>query len=79
LRPSWLASSGLKIPLACVPSNVRLTEIAELLGVSHQRTSVIVRQPGFPAPIGREGHSRLWDRREVMAWAKVWRREKPWR
>jgi predicted DNA-binding transcriptional regulator AlpA len=56
---------------------VRATEIAELLGVSHQRTSVTVRQRGFPKPIGREGQSRLWDRREVMAWAKRWRREKP--
>jgi hypothetical protein len=30
---------------------VRLVEIAELLGVTHQRTSVIVRQPGSPAPV----------------------------
>jgi predicted DNA-binding transcriptional regulator AlpA len=58
---------------------VRIAEIAELLGVTHQRASVIVRQPGFPKPIGREGQSRLWDRREVTAWAKTWRREKPWR
>jgi hypothetical protein len=28
---------------------VRMTEIAELLGVTHQRASVIVRQLGFPA------------------------------
>jgi hypothetical protein len=32
---------------------VRLIEIAELLGVIHQRTSVIVRHPDFPAPVGR--------------------------
>jgi predicted DNA-binding transcriptional regulator AlpA len=55
---------------------VRLVEIAELLGVTHQRTSVIVRQPGFPKPVGREGQSRVWDRREVTAWAKRWRKEK---
>jgi hypothetical protein len=58
---------------------VRLVEIADILGVTHQRASVIVRQPVFPAPIDREGQSRVWDRREVTAWAKVWRREKPWR
>lgn len=52
------------------PQTVRLTEIAGILGVSHQRTSVIVRQPGFPKPVGREGQSRLWDRREITAWAK---------
>jgi hypothetical protein len=61
------------------PKTVRLTEIAELLRVTHQRTSVIVHQPGFPKPVGRENQSRLWDRREVEAWARKWRREKPWR
>jgi hypothetical protein len=58
---------------------VNVSEIAELLGVTHQRASVIVRQPEFPAPVGREGQCRRWDRREVAAWAKKWRREKPWR
>jgi predicted DNA-binding transcriptional regulator AlpA len=58
---------------------VRVVEIAELLGVTHQRASKIVNEPGFPAPVGREGLSRLWDRREVSAWARTWRREKPWR
>jgi hypothetical protein len=37
---------------------VRVTEVAEILGVTHQRTSVIVLQPGFAAPVGREGQSR---------------------
>jgi hypothetical protein len=58
---------------------VHIIEIAEILGVTHQRTSVIVRRPDFPAPVGRQGQSRLWDRREVVAWAKPWRKEKPWR
>jgi hypothetical protein len=58
---------------------LRITEIADLPGVTHQRASVIARQPGFPAPVDRQGQSRLWDRREVSAWAKQWRREKPWR
>jgi predicted DNA-binding transcriptional regulator AlpA len=58
------------------PRTVRLTEIAQILGVSYQRASRIVAGHGFPKPIGREGQSRLWDRREVTAWARVWRREK---
>jgi predicted DNA-binding transcriptional regulator AlpA len=58
---------------------IRVIEIADLLGVSHQRASRIADEPGFPRPIGREGQSRLWDWREVAGWAKVWRREKPWR
>jgi hypothetical protein len=32
-----------------------------------------------PPPVGREAESRLWDGREVTAWAKTWRAEKPWR
>jgi hypothetical protein len=34
---------------------VRILEIAELLGVTHQRASKIADEPGFPAPVGREG------------------------
>jgi hypothetical protein len=55
---------------------VRLIEIAELLGVIHQRTSVIVRPAGVPRPGRPRGQIRLWDRREVVTWAKGWRREK---
>jgi hypothetical protein len=58
---------------------VRLVEIAELLRVTKQRAHQIGDEPGFPAPISREGQSRRWDRREVVAWAKDWRRYKPWR
>jgi FkbM family methyltransferase len=57
-------------------ATARLDEIAELLSVSHQRASKIVGQPGFPAPVGREGQRRLWDRREVREWAKRSRRER---
>ena len=40
---------------------VRLIEIAELLGVIHQRTSVIVRPAGLPRPGRPRGQIRLWD------------------
>ena len=58
---------------------VRLVEIAELLGVSKQRVHQIADEKGFPAPVAEDARVRLWDRREVTAWAKRWRREKPWR
>ena len=58
---------------------VRLIQIAAILGVTHQRASVIVRQPGFPKPVGREGQNRVWTRRDVTAWARKWRKEKPCR
>jgi hypothetical protein len=49
------------------------------LGVSKQRAHQIAEEKGFPTPVGREGQSRQWDRREIVAWTKEWRREKPWR
>jgi hypothetical protein len=37
--------------------------------VTHKRASKFVAEAGFTAPVSREGQSRLWDRREVVAWA----------
>jgi hypothetical protein len=58
---------------------IRITEIAELLGVSKQRAHQIVGEPRFLEPVDEDVRGRLWDRREVTAWAKGWRKEKPWR
>jgi predicted DNA-binding transcriptional regulator AlpA len=58
---------------------VRVIEIAEILGVTKQRAHQIAEEKGLPAPVAENGRGRMWDRREVQAWAKVWRREKPWR
>ena len=60
---------------------VRIVEIAELLGVSKQRAHQIADEDGLPRSGRRElpRAEPLWDRREVTAWAKRWRREKPWR
>jgi predicted DNA-binding transcriptional regulator AlpA len=58
---------------------IRLVEIAELLDVSKQRAHQLADENGFPAPVTEDGRGRVWDRREVQAWAKRWRREKPWR
>jgi hypothetical protein len=44
-------------------ATVRIIEIAELVGVSHQQANKIADAPGFPSPVEREGQSRLWDRR----------------
>jgi hypothetical protein len=79
--PRREASAAFTATLAAtMPSKtVRLVEIADILGVTHQRPSMVARGADFPRPVGRQGRSRVWDRREVAAWAKVWRREKPWR
>ena len=58
---------------------VRVAEIAELLGVSKQRAHQIADESGFPVPVAEDGRGRQRDQREVTAWAKRWRREKPWR
>jgi predicted transcriptional regulator len=58
---------------------MRLVEIGDLLGVTKQRAHQIAEEMVFPAPLAEKARGRLWDRREVTAWAKGWRREKPWR
>ena len=45
---------------------LRIIEIARILGVTQQRTSRIVREPGFAEPVGREGRSWFWDQGEVV-------------
>jgi predicted DNA-binding transcriptional regulator AlpA len=60
------------------PNTVRLVEIAELLGVSKQRAHQIAEENGFPAPLFEDVRGRVWSRHEVQAWAKRWRRERPW-
>jgi len=60
-------------------TGMRLVEIAELLGPIKQRAHQIAEEPGFPTPVERDGRGRLWERRQVKAWAKRWRGEKPWR
>jgi hypothetical protein len=39
----------------------------------------IADEPGFPSPVTKDARGRLWSRYEVQAWAKTWRKEKPWR
>jgi predicted DNA-binding transcriptional regulator AlpA len=58
---------------------IRLVEIAELLGVSKQRVHQIADEEGFPPPVAEDGRGRLWNPREVQAWAKRWHSAKPWR
>jgi predicted DNA-binding transcriptional regulator AlpA len=64
---------------ALTSPEIRLIEIAELLGVTKQRAHQIAEEPGFPAPVAEDARGRQWSRYEVQAWAKRWRGEKPWR
>jgi hypothetical protein len=62
-----------------MPVTVRLVQIVELLRVSKQRAHQLPGESGFPAPVAEDARGRLWGGREVKAWARGWRREKPWR
>jgi hypothetical protein len=62
-----------------VSPEIRLVEIAELLGVTKQRAHQIAGEKGFPTPLAENARGRVWSRYQVQAWAKRWRREKPWR
>ena len=60
-------------------SELRLVDVAQLLGVSKQRAHQLARERGFPAPVAEDYRGRMWDRHEVTAWAKTWRKAEPWR
>jgi predicted DNA-binding transcriptional regulator AlpA len=60
-------------------NRIRLVNVAELLGVTKQRTHQIVDEPGFPDPVTEDGGARIWRRREVEAWARTRPKAKPWR
>jgi predicted DNA-binding transcriptional regulator AlpA len=59
------------------PKNVRLVEIAEILGVTKQRAHQIAEERGLPKPLAEDIRGRVWSRYEVQAWAKRSRKEKP--
>jgi len=58
---------------------IRLTEIAEILGVSKQRAHQIAEEPGFPILLPRTAAAEYGAGREVTAWAKRCRGQKSWR
>jgi predicted DNA-binding transcriptional regulator AlpA len=48
-------------------SELRLVDVAQLLGVSKQRAHQLARERGFPAPVAEDYRGRMWDRHEVTA------------
>jgi predicted DNA-binding transcriptional regulator AlpA len=45
-------------------------DIAERLGLSRARVSVLATSPGFPRPLGRLGRSDVWRWSSVERWAR---------
>lgn len=53
-----------------------VTEVREILGVSRQRVHQIIRDhPDFPEPVAELAVGRIWNRKEVVQWAKRTGRE----
>jgi predicted DNA-binding transcriptional regulator AlpA len=52
-------------------------DIAERLGISRARVSVLANQSGFPRPVGRLGRSDVWRWASVERWARETRRLTP--
>ena len=50
-------------------------EIAALLGVSRQRVLQLAAHEGFPAPVAVLSMGKVWDARDIRAWARA--RAKP--
>lgn len=48
-----------------------MPEIAEMLGVTHQRVHQIYKAGRLPEPAKRDGIGPLWTRREIERWAKA--------
>jgi predicted DNA-binding transcriptional regulator AlpA len=45
-------------------------DIAERLGISRARVSVLASRSGFPKPVGRLGRSDVWRWSSVERWAR---------
>lgn len=50
-------------------------ELELMLGVSRQRIQVLVNRPDFPEPQSSLAMGKVWDRGEVVAWARAHDRE----
>lgn len=45
-------------------------EISALLGVSRQRVQQLVNRPDFPAPAAALAMGKVWNRADVLRWAR---------
>jgi hypothetical protein len=56
------------------PSLAGVAEIADLLGVTRQRASTLVRSKGFPAPVAELRAGPVWTRPSVARFVDQWQR-----
>jgi predicted DNA-binding transcriptional regulator AlpA len=60
--------------------DLRLTEVAQYLGVSKQRAHQLAGSPGFPSAARSADGRRAWTVSDIEEWAhEEWWGVKPWR
>jgi predicted DNA-binding transcriptional regulator AlpA len=52
------------------PTTLRLTELAEFLGVSEKGLYKIISASDFPAPCMFSEHTRVWLKRDIVNWLR---------
>lgn len=57
------------------PSVVGVSEVAEILGVSKQRASVLARSPSFPPPLVELASGPVWIEPNVHHFCETWERK----
>ncbi len=55
------------------PDLMGTAEVARALGVTRQRVLQLLDQPGFPQPIATLSMGKVWNGREIRAWAKSYK------
>jgi prophage regulatory protein len=50
---------------------VSTVEIAQLLDLTRQRVDKLSRRADFPAPVATLAIGRVWDRADVVSWARA--------
>jgi predicted DNA-binding transcriptional regulator AlpA len=50
---------------------VGAAEIAAMLGVSRQRVQQLIARPDFPEPVVVLAMGKVWETKDVRAWAKA--------
>ena len=46
------------------------TQIGEALGISRERARQLALRPSFPEPVAKRGKELLWERQQILNWAR---------
>jgi predicted DNA-binding transcriptional regulator AlpA len=63
----------------CGAKQYTLPAVVASLTYTRAPNTRVATEHGFPKPLAEDVRGRVWRRSEIQAWAKRWRRKKPWR